>query len=64
MMENWENYCERKAKTTDTETEKGTHYCFKVTPNMDNDPSLFTDSLDSGINDAIWNRDLQSIAEQ
>ena len=47
MNENWNKYIKRPNPTTDKNTEKDTHYCFRVTKEMEADTSIFTHELDS-----------------
>lgn len=61
--ENWNGYKKRPNPTTDKGTEEDTHYCFRVTKEMEKDTSLFTKELDRIINEAIKN-DLKSAPEQ
>lgn len=46
MNENWNNYIKRSNPTKDKNTEEDTLYCFKITKDMENDPSLFIKQLD------------------
>ena len=60
---NWNDYKKRPNPTADKGTEEDTHYCFRVTKEMEKDTSLFTKELDRIINEAIKN-DLKSTSEQ
>ncbi|SDL58125.1 DUF262 domain-containing protein [Segatella bryantii] len=47
LMENdWANYKERPNPTSDKGTDEDRYYCFRVTKDMESDPSKFTDALD------------------
>ena len=47
LMENdWANYKERPNPTSDKGTYEDRYYCFRVTKDMESDPSKFTDALD------------------
>lgn len=50
---NWNDYKKRPNPTADKGTEEDTHYCFRVTKEMEKDTSLFTKELDRIINEAI-----------
>lgn len=63
MMGDWKDYSPRKKKINDNNTENETHYCFRVTTEMEKDTTLFTTALDCLINEAKKNGDLQIIEE-
>ena len=47
LMENdWANYKKRPNPTSDKGTDEDKYYCFRVTPRMEEDTSLFTEELD------------------
>lgn len=47
LMENdWANYKERPNPTSDKGTDEDRYYCFRVTKDMESEPSKFTDALD------------------
>lgn len=50
--DNWNDYKKRTKPTTDKKTDEDTHYCFRVTKEMESDPTKFTDALDRLINEA------------
>jgi len=49
--DNWNDYKKRTKPTTDKKTDEDTHYCFRVTKEMESDPTKFTDALDRLINE-------------
>ena len=51
LMENdWANYKKRPNPTSDKGTDEDIYYCFRVTKDMESDPSKFTDALNELIN--------------
>jgi hypothetical protein len=47
LMENdWADYKKRSNPLSDKGTDEDKYYCFRVTPDMESDPSKFTDALD------------------
>ena len=47
LMENdWADYKKRPNPTSDKGTDEDIYYCFRVTKDMESDPSKFTDALD------------------
>lgn len=46
MENNWADYKKRPNPTSDKGTDEDIYYCFRVTKDMESDPSKFTDALD------------------
>lgn len=44
--DNWNDYKKRPNPTSDKGTDEDRYYCFRVTKDMESDPSKFTDALD------------------
>ena len=44
--DNWNDYKKRSNPTSDKGTDEDIYYCFRVTKDMESDPSKFTDALD------------------
>ena len=44
--DNWNDYKKRPNPTSDKDTDEDIYYCFRVTKDMESDPSKFTDALD------------------
>ena len=44
--DNWNDYKKRPNPTSDKGTDEDIYYCFRVTKDMESDPSKFTDALD------------------
>ena len=64
MEEKWNDYIKRANPTTEKNTEDDEWYCFRVTPEMEEDTTLFTTALDCLVDEAKQNGDLQAIEEQ
>ncbi len=56
MEDEWTDYKKRHPRTYDKKTEEDTHYCFRVTSEMEKDMSQFTKELDRLIAEASSKR--------
>lgn len=50
--DNWNDYEKRPNPTTEKNTDEDTYYCFRVTKEMEEEVSIFTDALDKLIHDS------------
>ena len=55
MEDNWAGYKKRQNPTNDKGTEEDNYYCFRVTPDMESNTSLFIEELDRLIDEASQN---------